>query len=407
MAELKKRREEHPDKTTEPAMDIVIKRSIHDIEPHLWDSVNASHGFFRTHRFFSALESSAVEDAEYWYLALFEQGKPVATAVLSAFRVSLDLLLPSGARRVCEVARKVYPSFLRPRMLFCGVPVSIGKHTISCCKGTDPERIICEISNRMEQIAQDHRIRYLCFKEFVETEFPAITKLRERGYIHGHSIPTMRLPIRWKSFSAYVQSMRHHYRRKVRLSLHKLGITDDSSPLSPTAPPDNRFPRLVLRDFDHDSAGSLYELYREVMKRAETRLELLNRKFFERAAEYLPDNMVLLCLEDEKGIRGAALLGRNEPWLHFLFVGFDYVFRDRYQTYFNLLNGIIAFAIEQGFEVIDLGQTTYEIKNRLGAHAEPVHFYLRSRSAPTHTILSRLSRFLFPPTKIRVNRVFR
>jgi hypothetical protein len=114
------------------SLQIEVVRTIHDIEPDVWDSVGARQGLYWTHRFFSCVESSSIADATaYWYLLFYNEKQLVATAVLSRFVVALDLLLPPGVRRISDAVRRFRPSFLRLPMLFCGVPVSIGKHTLA------------------------------------------------------------------------------------------------------------------------------------------------------------------------------------------------------------------------------------------------------------------------------------
>jgi len=394
-------------RSTETELRIVVERSIGRIDPALWDSINAPCGLYWTHRFLSCVESSGVADAAYWYLLVYRGHELVATAVLSSFVVSLDLLLPGYVQHLCHAIRRVYPSFFRLRMLFCGIPVSIGKHTLAISDKVRAEPVLDELNRHMVRIARENGLRYLCFKEFVENDFPDIRLLENHGYIRAHSIPRLRLDVAWSSFASYLQSMRHGYRRKIRQSLRKIGLTGNSSPIHRVGHGHAELPRLVVTRFCPEDATRMHELYSEVMRRTTVKLEILNRCFFERLAALMPNDLVLLRLQDQDGVQGAALLGRNCSRLNFLLVGFDYDHRDQYQIYFNLLNGIIAYGIEQRFESIDLGQTTYQIKQRLGGWAEPVYFHLRCLSPVIHFLLRCFSRVLFPPTRLTQPRVFR
>jgi len=392
--------------STETEWRVVVERSIRRIDPALWDSINAPYGLYWTHRFLSCVDSG-VADATYWYLLVYCGSELVATAVLSSFVVSLDLLLPGYVQQLCHAIRRVYPSFFRLRMLFCGIPVSIGKHTLAISDKVRAEPVLDELNRHMVRIARENGIRHLCFKEFAESDFPDIRLLQNHGYIRAHSIPRVRLDMTWSSFAEYLQSMRHGYRRKIRQSLRKIGITDHGSPMAGSGNGDADLPRLVVDRFCPENTTRMHELYAEVMQRTTVKLEVLNRRFFERLAETMPQDLTWLCLQDKDGVQGAALLGKNGPRLNFLLVGFDYEHRDQYQTYFNLLNGIIAYGIEQRFESIDLGQTTYQIKQRLGGRAEPVYFYLRCLSPVIHFLLRCFSHVLFPPTRLTHRHVFR
>ena len=385
---------------------VQIVRSINEIEPALWDAINAPHGLYWTHRFFKSIESSGVMDASYWYIMFYQDGNLVATAVLSDFIVSLDLLLPMFIQHICNHIRRIRKSFMKLRILFCGIPLSIGKHTLSVSTSTSKRQVIKELHYRMEQIARCEGINYLCWKEFPESESYITKELIVLDYIKALSIPRMTLNIRWPTWEVYVQEMRHSYRRKIYQSLQRLG---KHKILSPIGNDDNikvTYPRLIVSEFKLNHASRMNQLYQEVMKRSTTKLEILNLAFFERTAMHMTDDLVFIGLEDENNIQGAALLGKNGNWLNFLLVGFNYECRDRYQTYFNLLNGIIAYGIKKGYKLIDLGQTTYDIKSRLGGESEEMYFCLKPLSTVTRFILRFLSKLLFPKTHIPSRRVF-
>jgi predicted N-acyltransferase len=399
--------QEHRTESASTAMKVNIERSIKQIDPVLWDAINASQGLYWTHRFVHCMESSSVEDAEYWYFIVSLGEEPVATAVLSSFVVSLDLLLPVWVQRFCSVIRRIYPSFLRLRMLFCGMPISIGKHTLTVSDKLSAEYVLDELNRAMLRIASDDGIRYLCFKEFTGKDLPTVDSLKNHGYFRACSIPRVELNLRWESFEEYLNSMRHGYRRMVRQSLAQIGINPATESILKDDNNDSSAPRLVVRRFTREMAAVTHKLYLEVMRKAEVKLEILNRRFFENLSAEMSDDLISICLEDNDGIQGTALLGRNGDCLNFLFAGFSYENRDRYRTYFNLLNGIIAYGIEHGFEKIDMGQTTYRAKQRLGGKAEPVYFYLRALSPTVQQILRFLNPILFPAARIQKHRVFR
>jgi predicted N-acyltransferase len=166
-------------------------------------------------------------------------------------------------------------------------------------------------------------------------------------------------------------------------------------------------PKLIIRKLNIKNITRFHDLYAEVMTHVKIKLETLNLLFFHNLVNEMDNDIVLLCLEDKNKIQGAALLGLNGSHLNFLLVGFDYLSRDKYHTYFNLLNGIIAYGIENGFKTIDLGQTTEFIKQRLGATSEPVYFYIRSLSKPHQLFIDKFRKFLFPKTILPHYRVFK
>lgn len=91
----------------------------------------------------------------------------------------------------------------------------------------------------------------------------------------------------------------------------------------------------------------------------------------------------------------------------FLLTGIDYSKRDVYNAYCNLLSGIVARAMQRGCERLDLGQTSYWLKQRLGGECIPQFFYLRAESRPIHFFLKVLRPVIFPEMKTPIPRVFR
>jgi len=393
------------DSTTTNDLRAVVASSINEIAPEEWDRVGARQGLFWTHRFFRTLEASGVEKATYHYVLVYKDDRLVGTAVLSSFVVSLDLFLPLAVQTFCRVVRKILPRFLRIRVLFCGVPISIGKHTIACAEPEFADSVVAQVAAIMNEIAAHEGIRYLCFKEFAERDVTLCAPLERLGFFRAHSVPRVLLPIRWSSYDAYLRDMRHGYRRPIVSSLKKLGQkwriwSDEEVP-----PSEGVF--LRLDNGRVCSPTQFHDLYLQVMNHTVVRLETLNGRFFELLFERMREDLNLLLLEHEGRTLGAAILTNYQGTLTFLFVGFDYVHRDEHAVYLNLLNGIVRRAIESECRLLDLGQTSYWLKQRLGGQTEPMYFYLRCRSRLLHPLLRTCRSILFPPTVLPQLRVFR
>ena len=110
---------------------IVIKRSIKNIPEEEWDAIIGQDSLYRSHRFILSIENSNSESADFWYLLFYENEKLVASTVCSCFRVSLDMFMSPLYQKTCDIIRHVFKLFLRPKIIFCGLPISIGKHVIS------------------------------------------------------------------------------------------------------------------------------------------------------------------------------------------------------------------------------------------------------------------------------------
>ena len=81
--------------------------------------------------------------------------------------------------------------------------------------------------------------------------------------------------------------------------------------------------------------------------------------------------------------------------------------KDKYDSYFNLVYGIIAYAIEKKFRKIELGQTAYWIKQSVGSIPENQYLYFACTGRLRHFILKKLNKLIFPEIKLKSINVFK
>ena len=92
---------------------------------------------------------------------------------------------------------------------------------------------------------------------------------------------------------------------------------------------------------------------------------------------------------------------------NYLLTGIDYSINREYQVYPNLILAVVAEAIRVGAPCLEMGQTCYAMKSRMGAEPTPRYIYLRHRGRAANSLLKHTSRFLFPKTVYPTRRVFR
>lgn len=362
--------------------------SIHEVPEDLWDGLLDDTQPWHRHRFLRAVEDARVEDARFWYLVFYADNRPVATAALSAFTVSLDLFLGRTVQRIVERLRRRWPRLLRLDVLLCGLPASLGQSNLVV---TDPglvAAVLTLLTQEMDAIARAEGLRYLCLKEFRQAELDRVEGLERLGFFRGHSLPGMAMEIRWDSFGAYLASLRHSYRRRIKKSRAKLD-----------RPPILGGPELV-------SPARFHQLYAHVMARADTRLELLNRAFFERLWVELGTDLQLLAVQRDEEVVGAALLLRTGSTLRFVLVGLPEQERTEEDVYLNLLYAIVEQAIRQRCYHLVLGQTAYWSKQSIGGVPEPEYLYFKAINRRLHAVLRLLRGILFPRVKLKTARVF-
>jgi predicted N-acyltransferase len=378
--------------------------SISEIEESVWDSIVSPNEVFNTHRFIQVVEKSKVEDASFWYLLFFNGDELIGHSVLSCFTISLDLFIPGS--KAARWIKKIFPEFFNVRILFSGLPASFGQLNLRIINDQWNEPITKVLSEEMEKLAASEKVSLLCVKEFKGAEADDCRVLMQQNFFKAFSLPYMELEIKWDTWRDYFLEMRHPYRRAIKVSLKKLAI-DEPIIYSPyTIPNFSPKPILVLGDKTLCAPEQMYDLYLSVMGRTPTKLETLNLSFFKHLYNLFGNELKVLTVQHQKKILSAALLIPIGDELTFMLVGRGEN-KDEYDSYFNLVYGIVSLGIRQKFKKIKMGQTAYWVKQRVGSIPTPVHIYFKSRRPLMNLLLTKLNRLIFPEVDLKPIHLFK
>jgi hypothetical protein len=370
-------------------------RTVQDIaavDPAEWDALVDPDDLQASHRFVTVCQRSGVEDADYRHVLVYDGAQPVAIASFSRMDARLDLLAWRPLRALAARIRRRRPRFLRLPVAFCGLPVSFGRSCLRIRPGADRPAIVHLMAGALEAWAADTSARLLCFKEYTDGEAVVLEPLRARGYLRAASLPSARLTLRWPTLDAYVRAMRAGYRRQVRAGLEA-----------------RRAQQLrvrVLEDFGPE-CQRLFGLYGQVMDRAEFQLERLNLEFFRRLNQDLGPASSAILVQRGDALLAAAIVLRTPHTASFLLAGIDYATNREAHAYVNAVVEVVAEAMRHGVTELDLGQTSYALKGRLGAALSGRWLFLKDRGVLRHALLRAGSGLLFPAVRVTPRRVFR
>jgi predicted N-acyltransferase len=361
------------------------------IDPAQWDSLLRPGDHQASHRFLRVCRDAGIEDARYRYVRVLDGPRLAATAALASMTVSLDLLAPGAVRFIAQAGRTLYPRFLRVRILFCGLPVSFGSSSLRFAPDADAARVFPLVERAMDEFAESEEVGLLCVKELTEAERENADALLGLGFFRAASLPGMALRIEWADFEGYARAMRSGYRRQLRASL---------------AARASRNLRLRVVSDWREECERIYPLYAQVMDRAEFQMERLPRAFFERLAWEFSGEARALLLERDGDLEAAAIVLDGPETMTFLLTGIDYARNETDRAYENLVAEVVAEAIRSGARRLELGQTSYALKSRLGGVTEPRWLYLKHRRAIPHAAIRRGSGLLFPEASVPRRHVF-
>jgi hypothetical protein len=366
--------------------------SIHEIDAWEWDSLLHPDDLQATHRFIRTCEEAQVENARYRHLMVYQDGTLAAVASLCLMRVKLDLLSSGSVRRATRRLRGWRSGFLDVPVVFCGLPVSFGQSCLRFHPEADRVAALEAVQGAAESFAAEGGAGVVCFKEFTAAEFRGIEPLVGHGYTRFASLPSCRMSLPWPSFDAYLAMLRSGYRRQVVASLRmreRLGITVRTLP-----------------HFDAE-CPRIFALYEQVMDRAEFQLERLNLAFFERLRANLAGESAALLVERQGELLAAAILLRSPGLVTFLLAGIDYGRSRETQPYVHLVTEVVAEAIRSGAGALEMGQTSYALKQRLGAEPSPRALLFRHRRPVVNRLFRLTGGLLFPELALSPRQVFR
>ncbi|HZI88671.1 MAG TPA: GNAT family N-acetyltransferase, partial [Pyrinomonadaceae bacterium] len=242
----------------------------------------------------------------------------------------------------------------------------------------------------MEGIAATTSTQLLCFKEFDPDAIARMDFVLSRGYFRTFSLPSCSMSLTWDSFSSYLAAMRASYRRQVRSSLRarcEAGL---------------QVHHLKNVAFSE----TIFALYRQTVLGAQQRLETLNPEFFRLLSSCLGQKVEVILIELDGRPVAMALMLFSGNVATFLFAGVDKRRQPQWQLYQNLLVEVVAASIDAGARRLELGQTSYAMKSRLGAEESRRYLYLRYRGSLKHSLLRGFSSVLFPQYRYPQRRVF-
>lgn len=192
------------------------------------------------------------------------------------------------------------------------------------------------------------------------------------GFARGLILPRCVLSIKWSSFEEYMSALRSNYRRRYKSAFYRSK--------------DLKF--YVLKNNKLEFTEEMYKLYLDTYNRASYRLGKVSIDFFRQ------DHLVILALKDESAVQGFAQLRKNGEEFIFEFVGFDRENSLKYDIYIRLLIEVIRYGIENGFKIIDFGQTTDDAKLKLGCKYEMLYVLLNHSNPIINFFLKRLARYI-------------
>jgi hypothetical protein len=339
---------------------IVFSR-IRDVPKEAWDALNAQGSVTMSRAFWSVVEQSNLNDFTYSHV-LFLEEDDTPTGFVSFYSVTTDIAIfaPKAIRSLLNVVRNVWPGFLKLKMLECGTPVTITSPPF--VSGSSRERLLAAITDMLLQKARREGHLLIIMRDFEPNAQDLRGPLEQHGYHWIESLPNTYMDILWDSAEAYRRSMRSYYRSKLQKHLKR--NTDAG------------IHHKLVDDFS-DMADILCRQWMVTHTNAkEFQREVLTPAFYRALSQEMGKEAKVLLFYRNEDLVGHALLLMDGATLRWLYVGREVAAND--SLYIYIAYTVVESAILLGARQLEMGLTTYAIKQDLGAEVVPIKMALRA-----------------------------
>jgi len=373
-----------------------VYESILEVPPGPWDELVARHSRTVSRAFWEVCECSHLSGFTLRFVLFTEEGPdgtpvPVAATTFYIIRNDLAIFAPGWLRTPLAWIRRFAPGFLRLGMIECGTPITITSPPVAIASRAREEAVYEALDELLQQTGNAQDLHLVVVRDF-EGEDRRLQPLFERlGYYWGPNLPNTYLDITWRTPEAYRDALKSYYRSKLNKHLKRnreAGVH-----------------HTLVEDFE-PIAETLWRQWMVVHTHAdEYQRETLSPAFYAEMSRRMgKDSRVLLFRRGEELV-GHALLLLDGELLRWLYFGRNLAVND--SLYIYVVYSVITTAIELGMRRVEMGLTTYAIKEDLGARRESTCMALRTLYRPAQPLVRKLYPLLNKVPAVRSKNVFR
>ncbi len=346
-------------------MQVKVYHRLADMPRGAWDGLVAGHSCTQSSAMWQVVESSGLNDFAYRY-ALFSDEAGVAIIAASFYTITTDIaIFAQGWLRSALIAiRRVFPNFLKVRMLECGTPITLTSPPMVWGATITAAAAVAAVHDLLIATARAEGHFMVVVRDFEPSAGDVAALFQQHDYVIVDNLPNTYMDVAWPDSAGYLASLKSYYRSKVVKHLKRnqeLGVRHE-----------------LVTDFA-GLADTLCAQWAVVHGHAhEFQREVLTPTFYREFSDRLGEQSKVLLLYRGDALVGHALLLCDGDLLRWLYFGRSEAGNDSLYLYVG--QKIIETAMILGMKRIELGLTTYPIKQDLGAIVTPLKMALRAPS---------------------------
>ncbi|NWA01490.1 GNAT family N-acetyltransferase [Pseudomonas gingeri] len=352
--------------------------SIEAIERAAWN--DCFPGALENWEYYLAVEKARIDDFEWRYLALFEEGRLLAVAPAFITRYKLDTTVQGTSKRITGWINRILPGLLEFPLYAIGSPVAE-----RCSAGTAshvPTQQRQALLERLLVLAREDatalKIRLTAVKDAPSADDDWNASCKATGFQKVLSLPSALLPIPFGSVDAYLGTLGKSTRKDLRRKLRAPG------------------PRIEWRRNIDDVLPQIMRLYEATLERSETQFERLPADYFTSVLEHLDERAAcVLYWIDEQLVAFNLILLDGERLID-KFFGHDLNQSREHNLYFRSWLANVEYCIREGIPLYECGQAGYASKIRLGCTFQGNNLFFHHRNWLINNVLRLVKLFIRP-----------
>ena len=352
--------------------------TIHAIERSAWNDCFPQ--ALEDWDYYVAVENAAIDDFQWRYLALYEDGRLLAVAPAFITHYRLDTTISGVGKRVTQRLERWWPGVLRLGLYAIGSPVAE-----QCNAGTashvPPQRrqaLLEELLKLARRDADSFGIGLLAVKDAPSHDQQWADSCLAAGLQAMPSLPTALLPVPFASIDAYLGTLGKSTRKDLRRKLRAPG------------------PRIEWRRQIDDVLPDIMRLYEATLNRSDLQFERLPADYFTAILEQLGDRAACVLYWVGEQLVAFNLILIDQHRLIDKFFAHDLNVSREHNLYFRSWLANVDFCIQQRIPLYECGQAGYASKLRLGCRFTGNMLFFRHRNPLLNALLKVIKRFVRP-----------
>lgn len=332
-----------------------------DVPLKEWNAFAKPHAYTYSPGFLEIMEYFRTNDCNRGYILVYdEHEQPILFTHYNISRVDVAIFSSGWLRAALTSIRKLFPNFLKIKMLECAFPISSQHQSISNARN-NKEIPVQYLGKALLELARKNGLFIAIIGAFEPQDHPDEPWLKDLGYQFVPCLPVATLDIAWESPAAYLSAMKSYYRSKLQRHL-RINQSNDI--------------RHELRDNFEDLAEVLWQQWLVVHAHAtEYNGETLTPRFYKDFSQKFGTRSKVLLIYSKDELVGHALLlvdGDTLRWRNF-----GRAKAENDSLYIYVCHKVVETAINLGVKHLDMGVTTYAIKRDFGASIVPRKIAIR------------------------------